>query len=97
MTDKEKEFKNFVRDIRFDDKPDHNHREKLEQKLLSVLNSQPQHKPQAMKIWRFILKSQITKLATAAVTIVAVALLVTIFNNSTSMVWAIEQSIEALS
>jgi outer membrane lipoprotein-sorting protein len=43
------------------------------------------------------MKSQITKLATAAVIIVAVALSVTVLDNSTSTVWAIEQSIEALS
>lgn len=43
------------------------------------------------------MKSQVTKLATAAVIIVAVVFFVTILNNSTSTVWAIEQSIEALS
>jgi len=97
MTDKEKEFKNIVRDIRFDDKPDYNHRDKLEQNLLAALDKQSQHKTQAPNIWRIIMKSQITKLATAAVIIVAVALSVIIFNNSTSTAWAIEQSIEALS
>jgi len=97
MTDMEKEFENFVHDVRFDDKPDYNHREKLEQNLLAVLDKQSQHKPQTLKIWRFIMKNQVTKLATAAIIIVAVSLLVTIFNNSNSTVWAIEQSIEVLS
>ena len=97
MTDREKEFENLVRDIRFDDTPDYNHREKVEQNLLATLNRQPRHKPQALKIWRIIMKSQITKLATAAVIIVAVVLSVPILNNSTSTVWAIEQSIEAVS
>jgi len=97
MTDKEKEFENLVRDIRFDDMPDYNHREKLEQNLIASLNRQSRQKPQALKIWRIIMKSNMTKLATAAVIIVAVVLSVTILNKSTSTVWAIEQSIEAVS
>lgn len=97
MTDEEKEFENLVRDIRFDDTPDYNHRDKLEQNLLITLNRQSRHKPQALKIWRIIMKSQIIKLATAAIIIVAVAVSVTIFNNTTSIVWAIEQSIDVLS
>jgi hypothetical protein len=96
MTDKEREFEKLVLDIRFDDTPDYNHREKLEQNLLAALSKQSRRKPQALKIWRIIMKSQKTKLATAAVIIVAVALSVTIFNNSTSTAWAIEQSIKAL-
>ena len=97
MADKEKEFENFISDIRFDDMPDYNHREKLEQNLLAALNRQSRQKPHALKIWRIIMKSQITKLATAAVIIFAVAISVSIFNNTTSTVWAIEQSIEVLS
>jgi outer membrane lipoprotein-sorting protein len=97
MTDREKEFENFVRDIRFDDKPDYNHRDKLEQNLLAVLDKQSRLKPQVLNIWRIIMKSQITKLATAAVIIVAVAILVTVLDNTTSTTWAIEQSIEVLS
>ena len=42
------------------------------------------------------MKSNMTKLATAAVIIVAVVLSVTMLNNSTSTAWAIEQSIEAM-
>ena len=97
MTDREKEFENFVRDIRFDDTSDYIHREKLEQNLLVALNRQSRHKTQTPSIWRIIMKSQITKLATAAVIIVAVAISVTILNETTSTVWAIEQSIEVLS
>jgi outer membrane lipoprotein-sorting protein len=97
MTDREKEFENFVRDIRFDDKPDYNHRDKLEQNLLAVLDKQSRLKPQVLNIWRIIMKSQITKLATAAVIIIAFTISVTILNKTTSTVWAIEQSIEVLS
>ena len=96
MDNIEKQFEEFIGDIRFDDVPSACHRDKLERNLLATLNKQSRRKPQALKIWRIIMKSQITKLATAAVIIVAVALSVTIFNNSTSTAWAIEQSIKAL-
>ena len=93
MTDKEKEFENLVSDIRFDDMPDYNHRKKLEQNLIDALARQPQQE----KVWRIIMKSPITKLAAAAAIIVAVALAITIINQTTAPVWAIEQSIEAAS
>jgi hypothetical protein len=48
-------------------------------------------------VWRIIMKSQIAKLAAAAVIVLAVVLSAAILNNSTSTVWAIEQSIEAVS
>jgi outer membrane lipoprotein-sorting protein len=96
MTDSEKEFENLVRDIRFDDTPDSNHREKLEQNLLSALNRQSRHKSQALKIWRIIMKSRRRKLVTAAVILIAVALSVTILDRLTTPAWAIEQTFKAL-
>jgi outer membrane lipoprotein-sorting protein len=69
MTDIEKEFKNLVRDIRFDDKPDYNHRENLERNLLAALNKQNQHKPKVLKIWKVIMQSKMTQ-CTAAVMII---------------------------
>ncbi|NIP28440.1 MAG: hypothetical protein GWN67_27575 [Phycisphaerae bacterium] len=47
-------------------------------------------------IWRIIMKSRITKLATAAVIVLAVVLSVTILNQTATPVWAIDQSIEAI-
>jgi len=47
-------------------------------------------------LWRLIMKSQITKLATAAVIIIAVVLSITILNKSATPAWAIEQTIEAI-
>ena len=93
MNDNEKQFEDFVSNIKFDDTPDLKHRDKLEQNLLCAMAKQPRQ----IKIWRIIMKSQVTKLATAAVIIVAVVLFVTILDNSTPIVWAIEQSIEAMS
>ena len=46
-------------------------------------------------IWRIIMKTKISKLATAATIILAVVLSVTILNHSASPAWAIEQTIEA--
>ncbi len=47
-------------------------------------------------IWRIIMKSQITKLATAAVIIVAVVLTVTILDRTVTPAWAIEDTVKAL-
>ncbi len=64
MNDDERQFENFVSNIKFDDTPDSDHRNKLEQDLLRVLTKQPRHKQQPLKIWRIIMKSNMTKLAT---------------------------------
>jgi len=96
MTDNEKEFENFIHDIRFDDTPEFNHREKLEQNLLAALKGQSRHKSKALEIWRIIMKSRRRKLVTAAVILIAVALSVTILDKLTTPAWAIEQTAEAL-
>lgn len=70
MNNNEKRFEDFVSNIRFDDTPDHNHRDKLEQNLLAAIAKQPRQ----IKIWRIIMKSRITKLAVAAVIIVVLML-----------------------
>ena len=96
MTDREKEFENLVHDIRFDDTPDYTHRKKLEQNLLAALNAQSRHKTQTLKIWRIIMKNQMTKLAAAAVIVLAIVLCISILNHTSTPVWAIEQTIEAI-
>lgn len=96
MTDMEKEFENFIRDIRFDDTPDYNHRDKLEQNLLAALNARSRHKTKILKIWRIIMKSQITKLAAAAVIImVAIYGMNAMLDRSATPAYAVEQTIEA--
>jgi hypothetical protein len=47
-------------------------------------------------IWRIIMKSNITKIAAAAVIIIAVALATNLWDKSTPMAYAIEQTIEAM-
>jgi len=71
MTPNEKQFENFVSNINFDDTPDPGHRDKLEQNLLRALAEQTRRKT-PLKIWRTIMKSRMTKLAAAAVIIIAV-------------------------
>jgi hypothetical protein len=92
MNDNEKQFEDFVNNIKFDDTPDPKHRDKLEQKLLTALGKQPRQ----IKFWRIIMKSQVTKLATAAVIIIAVVLTVTILDRTVTPAWAIEDTVKAL-
>jgi len=71
MNDNERQFENFVSNIKFDDTPDPKHRDKLEENLLDALTKQI---PRQIKIWRIIMKSKITKLAAAAVIIIVLIL-----------------------
>ena len=95
MKDGEKEFESFARQIEFDDTPDYNHRDKLEQRLLVALANQARQEEQPVKIWRTIMKSQITKLTTAAVIILAVVVSITFLNKSVTPAYGLEQTIEA--
>jgi len=70
MNDNERQFENFVRGIKFDDTPNSDHRDKLEQSLLCAMAKQPRQ----IQIWRIIMKSRITKLAAAAVIIIVLML-----------------------
>ncbi len=93
MNDREKQFEDFVRDIKFDDTPDANHRDKLETELLSAMAKK---QSQQTKTWRIIMKSNASKLATAAVVILAVVLTVTFLDKSVTPAYAVEQTIEAM-
>jgi len=97
MTDNERYFEDFICDVKFDDAADHGHRDRLEHGLRSALARQARPKDQSLGIRRVIMKSRITKLAGAAIVILAFVLSTTILNRSVSPAWAIEQSIEAVS
>jgi len=86
MNDDERLVEDFVRQIKLDDTPDPDHRDKLEQNLLAALNRQSRHTPQALKNWRIIMKSKVTKFAAAAVIVVAVLIGISTFNGTTA--WA---------
>jgi len=72
MADNEREFRDFVRDIKLDDTPDYGHRDRLEQDLRAALAGQTRHKQQLLKIWRTIMKSRVSKIAAAAVVLIVV-------------------------
>ncbi len=96
MSDKERQFEKFIRGIKFDDKADYSHRDRLEQDLLAVMAKQTRHKEQPLKIWRIIVKSKITKLSTAAGLFIAILLSFFVFEKLSSPAWALEDAIEAL-
>ncbi len=75
MNNNEKQFEDFVRGIRFDDTPDPNHRDRLEQGLLTAIRKRPRQKEQALKVWRIIMRSQITKFAAAATILIVVSVM----------------------
>ena len=95
MNDNEKQFEDFVHNIKFDDTPDAAHRNKLEQKLLNKLTNQHQQRHSPLEIWRLIMKNRTTKLATAAVIILIAVFGITVLDKSVSPAYAIEQTIEA--
>ena len=96
MDNVEKQYEDFISNINFDDEPDAGHRDKLEQYLLAAMNTPSRQTEQSLRIWRIIMKSKITKLATAAVIIMAAIYgLTTILDRSATPAYAVEQTIEA--
>jgi hypothetical protein len=88
MNDNEKYIEEFVNDIPFE-APDDEHRDKLKKQLLNVF---PKHRLQptvrTVKVWRNIMKSSTTRIAAAAVIIIAVFFGLSIFNGSSGVAWA---------
>jgi outer membrane lipoprotein-sorting protein len=96
MDNIEKQFEDFIDDIRFDDVPSSVHRDELERNILAVLTAPSRQTGQSLRIWRTLMKTKITKFATAAVITVTLILSIVIFNQYAAPTWAIEQSIKAL-
>jgi hypothetical protein len=85
MFKNEDDFKNIVDRLNIDDKPNDSHRENLHSQMLSVFNkARPKtpHAGQWQTIRRTIMKRPITKLAAAAVIIIAVVLSITFLDKS---------------
>ena len=82
----ESDFKNIVNRLNIDNKPNNVHRENLRRQMLSVFNEirqkAPSHAATWQIIWRTIMKSPITKLAAAAVVIIAVLIGIHHFGGS---------------
>ncbi len=88
MNNNEKYIDEFVNDIPFD-APNDEHRDKLKNQLL---NAFPKHRlqptGQPVNIWRIIMKSKASKLAAAAVILIAVSLGLKIFRDSSGVAWS---------
>lgn len=70
MFENENDFKKIVSQLNIDNKPNDAHRENLRRKMLSAFGEGQQPKT----TWQSIMKSPITKLAAAAVIIMAIGL-----------------------
>lgn len=71
--------------------------EKVFEDVLGAHKETTRNVPAVPEIWRIIMKSPLTKVAAGGVLIVACLIGVLMFGQTSSVAWAIEQSIEALS
>ncbi|MHC4745401.1 MAG: hypothetical protein ACYS8Z_26100 [Planctomycetota bacterium] len=71
MTDNERDFQDFIHDVKFDDSPDHAHRDRVEHELRSALGGHARLKDRSFGSRRVVIQGRIRKLAVAAVIIVA--------------------------
>ena len=70
MTDNEKQFENFARKVKFDDKPDYRRRDRLEERLLSTFG-RPSHRAHpGLRTWRSVTDSRMKRLLVAAAIVV---------------------------
>lgn len=74
MRSDEEQFEDFINNIKFDDTPDHSHRDKLEQNLLRVIAKTSRRPNSTREIWRTIMNSKMTKLCTAAAVLILVGI-----------------------
>jgi len=96
MFKNEDDFKETVSRLNIDDKPNPGHRESLRGQMLSVFDkSGEQPISQSRPLWRTIMKSPISKLAAAAVIIIAVLVGIHQLGNSIETV-ALADVIEAM-
>ncbi|MHC4241830.1 MAG: hypothetical protein ACYS3N_17535 [Planctomycetota bacterium] len=88
MNDNEKYIEEFVNDIPFD-APDDEHRDELKKQLM---NAFPKHRLQptvhTVNVWRNIMKSKTTRMAAAAVIIIAVFFGLNLFRETGGVAWA---------
>ena len=100
MFKNENDFKKLISRLNIDSKPDPTHRHNLRRQMLSAFSEPRQKTLLRAETWqvigRSIMKSQVSKLATAAAIILIAALGITLLDKSATPAWAIEQSIEAM-
>lgn len=92
----ENEFRDFINDLPFDDGPDPAHREQLQQQLLRARDEKDRRQAETnQKLWRSVMRNKITKIAAAAVIVIAGIAGIISFTTS-SPAYAIEDTIEAV-
>ena len=96
MNDNEKYIEEFVTDIPFD-APECGHRDALKKQLLSAY---PKHRLQptahTVGIWRIIMKGRISKIAAAALIIIAAGIFLAVMEKATTPAYALEETLEAM-
>ncbi|MBN1457427.1 MAG: hypothetical protein JW912_06220 [Sedimentisphaerales bacterium] len=85
MNDNKQDIEQYLKNIEFDDAPDHGHRDLLEKKLL--LNFGVSGSRQNL-LWRTIMNSKVTKFAAAAMIIAAVLVGMNLMTNTGSIALA---------
>ena len=96
MNPNERNLEELMSKMTFDDKPDHRHRDKLEQELLAAFaRRQWQQERQSRQngVWRTIMQSKITRLATAAAIVVITGLVGVQFLTGTNAYAKVVQEI----
>ncbi|MHC4655047.1 MAG: hypothetical protein ACYS91_08505 [Planctomycetota bacterium] len=89
MFKNEDDLKETVSRLDIDDKPNPAHRESLRGQMLSVFNKSGERtQTESRPLWRTIMKSPITKLAAAAVIIIAVPVGIHLIGGSSSIAFA---------
>jgi outer membrane lipoprotein-sorting protein len=68
----------------------------LDRRIDSLIAQTDEKQTQTSNTWRLIMKNRITKFAVAASVLIAIVLSITIFDNTVTPVYAIEQTIEAM-
>jgi outer membrane lipoprotein-sorting protein len=88
----EADFEKVVGRLNIDAEPNPEHKQKLRKKMLSVFNQAEQKSPKRIIVFRtlrsLIMKSSITKLATAAAIIVAVSIGIHFLGDGSSVAWS---------
>ena len=92
--EKHEDIEKVFEGLGIDDEPRDNHKDRLRWEMLKTFNSS---KMQAGKYkWSIIMNSRITKYAAAAMVLIAVGLLMTLMEKTTTPVYAVEQTIRAI-
>jgi hypothetical protein len=72
MSNHEDDIRDLFDKVGIDDKPDHRHRDALEQRLLAALTQAPRRQSAQAEIWRVVMNSRITRVAAVAAVLIVI-------------------------